>query len=952
MALNLGDIRFGLGPDVTALRSAMRDVYRFGDALDHVAQQQGAAARQVEAAMRRQEAAVARSLERMRNLTDRARLGGLGNSPQIQELQRTFRELTQDMASGVRSPLEFQRAMMSFNAATTQATRALREQENQLRLHTTAQRVAKREMLAMAALEEGIARVADRNIRTRRNREEFNAFTESMRKLGQVSVLINGPLGGVAARLSTLSVLAKESTATFAVLVAGIAGGAWAFVQVGKHIIQTEKTFQAFERRFEGLTGAAALAQVEMEYMSRTADRLGMNLRDATDQYASMMAAAKGTKLEGEGIRDVFENVAAVGSKMQLGPERMQGVMRALEQMISKGNVQMEELRGQLADRIPGAVQVAASALGVTTAELNRMVAAGEVAATDFLPKFAQKLADLYGVNADERINNITASEQRFSNALAEASREIDKQLKYSAGYQRALDSLATVIKTVANNVDTIVAAMGGVAGAFAALALPTLITGFGSLAIAIRGAAASLLFLNNTAARTPLGKIGMMLAQIAIGTTGAYLGYEAMSAAMEDSSDATKDGAESLRAYIAANKELNYAGSKTTAGFLTKSKQEIIALGYELDKARKRYDALTQAALNQPGVDPVNDPHAGQTPETEAEFKRIQMLEAALAKRQELHGELMDVQKKQLAYEAEVAKRGGDEAKAMTNRQIMALEEAREAIRNAKGEYEAFLQGDEAVRKFKEELEITSAVDRFSDNLRRAKIPLGEVTALTKEFETNLRLLKEQQLFDERTISSVELLNEAFDQGLNNSVDTFVDGIREGELSAQMFKDVWLDVLAEIAKQMLKLAVINPLLNAFFPGQTPLPTFSFSGVKASAKGNVFGRGLSQGASIWNTPRGLHSMNESGPEAVMPLVRDSGGRLGVQATGGAGQVTNEIHVHTPPGSTVKRRETRTDQGMRTDLFVDLLLTDIEEEGPLSRKLQTQYGLNRARGIQQ
>lgn len=54
----------------------------------------------------------------------------------------------------------------------------------------------------------------------------------------------------------------------------------------------------------------------------------------------------------------------------------------------------MEELRGQLGDRLPGAVQLAAKAMGVTVEQLNEMVRRGEVASDEFLPKFAMALRE------------------------------------------------------------------------------------------------------------------------------------------------------------------------------------------------------------------------------------------------------------------------------------------------------------------------------------------------------------------------------------------------------------------------------------------------------------------------------------------------------------------------------------------------------------------------------
>jgi len=42
--------------------------------------------------------------------------------------------------------------------------------------------------------------------------------------------------------------------------------------------------------------------------------------------------------------------------------------------MASKGVVSMEELRGQLGEALPGALQAAASGMGVTTVDLIKLV--------------------------------------------------------------------------------------------------------------------------------------------------------------------------------------------------------------------------------------------------------------------------------------------------------------------------------------------------------------------------------------------------------------------------------------------------------------------------------------------------------------------------------------------------------------------------------------------------
>jgi len=57
MALNLGDINFGLGVDTRRLSQSVSDVVKFGNAVDAAAKKTGEGARRAEADLRRQEKA-------------------------------------------------------------------------------------------------------------------------------------------------------------------------------------------------------------------------------------------------------------------------------------------------------------------------------------------------------------------------------------------------------------------------------------------------------------------------------------------------------------------------------------------------------------------------------------------------------------------------------------------------------------------------------------------------------------------------------------------------------------------------------------------------------------------------------------------------------------------------------------------------------------------------------
>ncbi len=131
-------------------------------------------------------------------------------------------------------------------------------------------------------------------------------------------------------------------------------------------------------------------------FWKNESERLGLNLLETAKSYMQIAAAAKGTELDGERTRDIFTAIAEASTVLQLSVDQTNGAIRAIGQIMSKGKVQAEELRGQLGERLYGAFQLAARGMGITTAELDKMLEQGQVIAEDFLPKFAAEIRNTF----------------------------------------------------------------------------------------------------------------------------------------------------------------------------------------------------------------------------------------------------------------------------------------------------------------------------------------------------------------------------------------------------------------------------------------------------------------------------------------------------------------------------------------------------------------------------
>lgn len=184
---------------------------------------------------------------------------------------------------------------------------------------------------------------------------------------------------------------------------------------------QTVTAFQTLEAATSRLNvvmeGDMGRTEQELDFLRRTADRLGISFGDLAQEYSKFAVATQGTVLEGENTRRIFVSVAEAARVNKISMDQMRGVFTALTQIVSKGAVQMEELRQQLGDRLPGAIQIMADGLGVSTAELIRMMEAGEVTSSA-LVKFAQELDRRFGSQLANALRTTSAEMGRFQNAV------------------------------------------------------------------------------------------------------------------------------------------------------------------------------------------------------------------------------------------------------------------------------------------------------------------------------------------------------------------------------------------------------------------------------------------------------------------------------------------------------------------------------------------------------
>jgi tape measure domain-containing protein len=184
--------------------------------------------------------------------------------------------------------------------------------------------------------------------------------------------------------------------------------------------VQSAIELETVTRKLSNTLGEQGAAGA-LTFTRGLADELGLSFRTLSQTFSSFTAAATAANVPIEVQRDLFSAVSTAAQQLGLSNDELSGSLLALQQVASKGTVQMEELRGQLGERLPIAFSAAAKGLGLTQQELIKLVETGQLTADRFFPALAKGL------------NELTAS----TDGMPTAAQNIAK-------FQNAIDDLKT----------------------------------------------------------------------------------------------------------------------------------------------------------------------------------------------------------------------------------------------------------------------------------------------------------------------------------------------------------------------------------------------------------------------------------------------------------------------------------------------------------------------------
>ncbi len=206
------------------------------------------------------------------------------------------------------------------------------------------------------------------------------------------------------------------------------------------------------------------------EFVKNLADSSGVDQIETLSSFAKFSAGAG--DMNADQKESLFSNVIGTSRLMGLSTDEINGILKAFEQMASKGKIQAEELRGQLGDRMAGAFQLFARSLGMTTEELDKAMKDGKVLSKDVLPKVSAEMGRMIDkAGGWEKIINSTQTQLgRLSNSwnnnlalmfdgsqegLTDFTRSLTNLLNSLGGQSKNLgEHLGDLMKSMSNGID------------------------------------------------------------------------------------------------------------------------------------------------------------------------------------------------------------------------------------------------------------------------------------------------------------------------------------------------------------------------------------------------------------------------------------------------------------------------------------------------------------------
>ena len=176
-----------------------------------------------------------------------------------------------------------------------------------------------------------------------------------------------------------------------------------------------------------------------LKYLAELTDKYGTDLIGTTEAFAKFKASAAAVGVSIAEQERIFSNVGKAIASFGISGSEASLTLLGITQMMSKGKVSSEELRRQLGERMPVAMQAMAKAAGVSMSKLDKLLKEGKLYSAEIMGKFSDELAKLSG---DTRTDNLESSLGRLKNSFTSLADSLHVYDNFKALVEKVKDLL------------------------------------------------------------------------------------------------------------------------------------------------------------------------------------------------------------------------------------------------------------------------------------------------------------------------------------------------------------------------------------------------------------------------------------------------------------------------------------------------------------------------------
>lgn len=228
-----------------------------------------------------------------------------------------------------------------------------------------------------------------------------------------------------------------------------------AVAQFTRSFVDAQVELQRFEFTLQSIYGDQQKVNEEMTFLRQVSDRLGLSLAQTASGYVRMAASAHGAGVSTQALHQGFIGLADAATVLHLSGQDLNGILVQLDQGMSLGRVQMQDLRA-IAQHMPGVFDLVNQAFANVGLSAQQMLQQGGLPAKQFFELFTALLRDKYAPTAQAASHSLNAAINSVSTAWFEFRNQVLSG-DAESGVATALSTLAKGLQVVGQDLGQLI---------------------------------------------------------------------------------------------------------------------------------------------------------------------------------------------------------------------------------------------------------------------------------------------------------------------------------------------------------------------------------------------------------------------------------------------------------------------------------------------------------------